>query len=267
MKAWSVAALVAALGMLGIAGTANAATIGTDNASASAYDDSFDNGDDGFITGDAALGAWVESQSGNAGKFIGDSTNLAGGSGADINAAGESFGLYSFNSDGSFINMSRSFDSPLSVGQTFSLDLAVNFRSGLKGFHLTDSSATKLFSFTIGDLGNGDDHTVENAATGNGSIGNAYSSDTAFHLAMTQTSAGGGTWSITRSGGISDFDTGTYSGVAERFEVFHFSGPGGSEQDMYVNNLSIVPEPSAIVMLTGIAMGLLGTLRCRRRSA
>ncbi len=238
-----------AFGLFALSGTSSAAVIGTDHAGAAAYDDGFDNGDDGSITGDAAFGAWGETQNGGAGKFIGDSTNLASGAGADINMAGESFALFSFGDDGSFVNMARSFGSALSVGQTFSLDLAVNFRGGLKGFHLTDADANKLFSFTIGNLGGGDDYTVENAATGNGSIGDAYDANTAFSIMITQTSAGGGTWSITRSGGINDFDSGTYAGVAERFELFHFNGPGGSEQDLYVNNLSIVPEPASLALI------------------
>jgi hypothetical protein len=243
-------------GLVGSAclGLAQAAIVGTDNASAAAYDDGFDDGDDGFITGDAAFGPWVESQSGNAGKFIGNSTNLASGAGADINTAGESWGFFSFANDGSFVNMSRLFSSGLTPGQTFSVDLAINFRSGLKGIHITDAAENRLFSFTVGNLGNGDDHTVENAATGNGSVGNAYDPVTIFSLAITQTSLAGGTWSLTRSGGIADFDTGTYNGVAERFELFHFNGPGGSEQDMYVNNLAITPEPGSLVLLSLVAL-------------
>lgn len=254
--------LLAMAGSVALTGVAGAAVVGTDNASAGAYADGWQNGDDGSITGDGAFGAWVENQSGNAGVFIGDSRNLAGGmSGADINSGGVSFGLFSFASDGSFVNFSRSFGSELSVGQTFSLDIAVNFRSGLKGFHLTDAAENKLFSFTIGNLGSGDDHTVENAATGNGSIGADYSSNTVFSLSMTQTSAGGGEWSITRSGGISDFDTGTYTGSAARFELFHFSGPGGGEQDMFINNLAIVPAPGSAGLA---AVGGLALARRRR---
>jgi len=99
----------------------------------------------------------------------------------------------------------RSFGgNTLGIGQTFSLDLAVNFRNGNKGFDFRDSSSVVLFNFNIG----ADDYVVSNAATDNGTIGNNYSSDTAFALAFTQTAASAGTWTISRSGGVTGLASG-----------------------------------------------------------
>jgi hypothetical protein len=89
-----------------------------------------------------------------------------------------------------------------SVGQVFSIDLAVNFRNGFKGIDVRDSTTANIFNFNVGNVGAGDDYIVQFAASGNGSIGNSYSSNTAFNLSFTQTSASGGTGKIARSGGI-----------------------------------------------------------------
>jgi hypothetical protein len=175
---------------------------------------------------------------------------MYGGSG------GSGFGqsdAYGFLKDGS------GNDAALSVGQTLSLDIAVNFRNGYKGLAMRNSSDVELFTFNIG----GDDYSVLNATTGNGSIGNAYSNNTVFHIAMTQTGAGGGTWSITRSGGVGDLDTGTYSGVISNFKLYVGQTGGGSESDFMVNNVSVVPEPGAAGLLLA-GSGLLAFFQRRR---
>ncbi|MCB9866320.1 MAG: PEP-CTERM sorting domain-containing protein [Phycisphaerales bacterium] len=133
----------------------------------------------------------------------------------------------------------------LSVGQTFSIDLAVNFRSGFKGMDLRGASDETIFNFNVG----GDDYAVDQAESGNGSIGNAYSNNTIFELAFTQTSAGGGTWSITRDGGVTDFDSGTYSGIARSIKLYIGGQGTAPEDDLYANNLAIVPEPAALALL------------------
>lgn len=260
---------------LAVIASLQAATPGKDNANRPAYEPTDGNGgndgdptnntngwvtgDDGFDFGPAAFGAWTLSTVNSAGHFIGDSTNLSS-PGANINVNSESFGM--FGSGGSTAEAFRSFDSPLEIGQTFSLDMAVNFRNGQKGIDIRNSSNVVLFNFNVGDLGSGDDYTVQFAATGNGSIGNTYSSNTAFHLAFTQTTATGGMWEITRTGGVSDFDSGTYTGVPSNFKLYVNNTGGGAPNDLYANNFS-VPEPSTWVAAT---MTLLACLYLRRRT-
>ena len=147
------------------------------------------------------------------------------------------------------------------AGQTFSIQLAVNFRNGYKGFDLRGDTTgdPTIFNFNVG----GDDYVVNNAATGNGSIGNSYSNDSIFTLAFAQTNLSGGTWSITRSGGISDFDTGTYSGVARSFKLYVGGTDGGAQDSLFVNNLATVPEPSVLGLLAAAVAG--GWFLRRRR--
>ena len=239
---------------LGTACSFGAVIAGSDFASDAAYNGGWINGTDGGTAG--TFGAWtINSQGANSGTFIGSSTTL-GSPGADINTSGESFGM--FGHSGETSEAFRDFNgNTLGVGQTFSLDLAVNFRNGNKGFDLRNSADTVIFNFNVGS----DDYVVNNALTGNGSIGNAYSGNTEFNLSFTQTSALGGTWTITRSGGVSDVDSGTYSGVAENFKFYESqTGGAAAENNLFFNSLTVVPEPASA------ALGLIGaTLLLRRR--
>jgi hypothetical protein len=224
--------------------------LGVDNASASAYADGWTSGDNGAISG-SAFGDWTLSSdagtAGFAGFFIGDSTFLnPGNTGANINASGASFGLFANQDGGAFATASRNFSSPLSIGDTFSLDVAVNFRNGNKGFNLFDGG-TQIFNFNVGS----DDYVVNDAATGLGSIGNAYDANTAFTLSFTQSSLVGGTWQIVRSGGLTDLDSGTYNGLASGFSLYNSGTDGGDQNNFFANNMSItaVPEPSSFAMV------------------
>ena len=134
-----------------IALTAKAATLGTDNANQTAYDDGWATTDDGSASGDG-FGAWTlgtgdsdgGTQDGFAGHFIGDPAGLGDG----INVGGEAFGMY--GTVDTFADAFRDFDSDLAVGQTFTIDIAVNFRNGNKGIDLVDSGNPVPFNFNIG---------------------------------------------------------------------------------------------------------------------
>jgi hypothetical protein len=242
--------------------SSSGAVVGLDTAADTAYNSGWTNGSDGGTPG--TFGPWaLTSQGANSGRFIGDSTSLSS-PGADINTAGESFGM--FGHSGQTSEAFRDFNgATLSVGQTFSLDLAANFRNGFKGIDLRDSSDAVIFNFNVGNVGAGDDYTVQFAASGNGSIGNSYSSNTEFHLSFSQTSLSGGTWSVARTGGVTDFDSGTYSGVAENFKIYESQTSGGlAENNLFVNSLEVIPEPATFAF---IVAPLLGMACLRRRRA
>lgn len=257
MKGYSklLATLIAMTIASSLALTTNAATEGTDNANQTPYDDGWQTGDDGTSGGSAtAFGAWTLTTSDTAGHFIGNSTNLSSAL-PDINVGNESWQLFAGNPG--FAAADRSFDSDLGVGQTFSLDLAVNFRNGFKGIDLKDG-ATTILNFNIG----GNDYVVTTNGVAFGSIGSTYSDNTKFHLEFTQLSLSGGSWTITRSGGVADSDSGTYTGVADNFRLYIGNTDGGAPNDLYANSLAIVPEPSTMAL---VGIGIAGACLLRRR--
>jgi hypothetical protein len=244
--------VVASLGVLLVAGVSQAAGIDSDDASAAVYADGWDNFDDGSVNPNG-LGGWILGGGAVDGSTIDitSSLGIGGGSGA-IDSAGVSFKLH--DTSGGFVDVFRFFDpSGLDAGETLSLDMVVNFRGGFKGIDLrSDAGDATIFNFNIG----GDDYNVDQAASGNGSIGNAYSDDTVFSLAFTQTSLAGGTWSIARSGGVTDLDSGTYAGRAKSFKLYSGSQGSFGQDALYVNNLAITPEPASLALLGigGLAM-------------
>ena len=246
-----------------------AATSGFDNAADPAYGGSgagsFDGKDGGTP---ATFSPWtvIANPPGttSAGSFIGDSTTLAAGNGGgDINSTGVSFGL--FGHSGAYVNAVRSFDAPLSLGQTFSIQLAANYRNGNKGIDLRDASGNVIFDLNIG----GDDYSVNNTGGGTTHLfGDDYDPNTVFTVQLTQTSATEGQWTIVRSGGMSGTQTGGifgYTGVPASIDLYNVQTTGGGvpEDDLFFNNLQIIPEPSALTLLVGPA--LLGALLYARR--
>ena len=255
--------LLTTLGVISIALISHATVVGLDTASATAYDDGWDDGDDGSISGNG-FEPWVLTTQGDgaAGFFIGDSTSLSS-PGADINTSSESFGMFGVaGTTFTEAKATRDFNGDLLAGQTFSIELAVNFRNGSKGIDILDSVGTNLFNFNIG----GDDYVVSNAASGNGSIGDLYAADTAFSISLTQVDGTGGTWSIERSGGVTDTDTGTYTGTPSAFALYVLeTGGNGSPDDLYANSMEIVPEPASYPLFAGV-VGLALLARRRGRS-
>lgn len=217
--------------------TAHFATaIGQDNASDPAYAketgwSSGDNGGSGFL-GWNLVGNGEPAN--DRGFFIASSTPIN----SKIDSPGEkAFGLFAKGA-GVSVDAYRTFAAPLEPGQSFTVDMAVNFRSGLNGIDLrspVSDGERVIFNFHIG----ADDYVVNRAATGNGSIGATYSPQTAFKITFQQTSPTGGTWTINRSGGLVDESSGTYEGVAAGVKFYVAGTDGGKENDLWVNNLEI----------------------------
>lgn len=173
----------------------------------------------------------------------------------NIDTNGVSFGIYAHDAD-AFADASRNFLTPLSTGQTFSIILGVNFRNGNKGLSL-NSVTGEIFNFNVG----GDDYQANHS-----SLDLAYSSTAIFDLSFTQTSRSGGTFSIIFNGTDVTPVNKTYSGVATGFKLYNSGTLGGADaNNLYFNNLSVIPEPSTWVMVAS-GLGMLTLLRRRSRS-
>lgn len=240
--------LIAAIPLLIV--NAWATTPGADFANDPAYDPSWTDTDDGGTA--ATFNAWSlqSSGTGTLGYVVESS---ATGGGGDINTGGEAFGLYAVGGS-NFANAYRSFDVALQPGQTFSFDLSVRYRDGNKGFNLRVDNSS-IFNLNIG----ANQYVVSGAASGNGPLfGNAYSDNTIFSIQFTQTDLTTGTWTITRTGGLSGNTGGMYTGTPNNFQFYvgETGSADGPANNLYFNNLVVtaVPEPSTISLFAASAI-------------
>lgn len=222
--------------------------------------------------GGAGFTVWDLSQNNNdgttnfAGYFLGDSTQGAG----NVNdASGSSFAIYA-NPSTAFANAIRGFaQGSLQVGQTFSLQMAVNFRNGNKGLAIS-SGGNELFDFNVGGGGAGD-YTYSTNGGSQTSLGLGYQADSVFSISFTQTSTSNIQVSITRtsSGGgteqalNSNFNVG---GQITSFKLYNSGTDNGNNaNNLYFNNLQVIPEPSSLALLAGpTLLGALIYIRRRR---
>lgn len=258
-KSFAAASIFAAL--LSVTQTASAQIIAYDNAAQTAYDDGWQN----FDNGGFGWNVWVLSSNAqlNSNASIASSTTLGASGGGNIDTSGRSFRLSDTTASGSYIDVFRYVPGDLLSGQTFSFDMQVNFRAGFKGINIRDTNdSTSIFKFEAGNPGTGDDYIVYNVTTGGGSIGNTYSSDTRFSISLTQTSLSGGTWTIARTGGVTSTSNGTFTGQVSSFQLFTVGAGSANQQAIFYNNFQIVPEPSTAALAIA---GVVGALLLRRR--
>lgn len=271
-------ALIITAGVLLFPSFSRAATSGTDTASNSAYSGGWITGTGGGAPG---FGPWTLSTSNTTGDvsaasgfFIASSTGDPGnGAGTgNIDTSGSSFGIFAHFGSGTdtgniSANANRSFDSALTVGQTFSIQIGVNFRNGNKGIDILDASNVNLFNLNVGS----DTYTVNNVTTGGGSLfGNAYDATSIFTISLTQTSAGGGTWIVVRTGSSvgTGTATGSYTGDPAKIGLYNSNTDPNSlnANNLYFNNLKIVPEPASYAMAFA-GFGILFGIRRFRKSS
>jgi len=217
---------------------AAAVTLDRDSADRPAYADGIQPGDDGSIE-PSFLGGWVMAEDVAGGKLsVASSLGLGAGT-RDVDIDNKAFKLH--DTGGGYADLFRFIDPlGLETGETFSLEIAVNFRGGYKGFDVRDASEKALFTFNIGN----DDYVVSNAASGNGSIGNTYAAHTVFRVRFTQDSATGGTWTLVRAGAVTHSVTGAYTGRIRSLKIYNGGQRDIPEDALYFNNLMITsPSP------------------------
>jgi hypothetical protein len=90
-----------------------------------------------------------------AGHFLGSSTD--GGTGIDIDTDGKAFGMYANPPESnSYANAVRYFTGgALTIGQTFTIELGVNYWNGNKGLDLYNGSGETIFNLNFGDNSGG----------------------------------------------------------------------------------------------------------------
>lgn len=235
------------------------ASIASDNASNYTFWTDSSNQGSGFA-------AWSLNNNDNggtapfAGSFLGDSTDGAG----DINTGGQSFGLYA-NPSGAFSTAIRSFS--MSVGETFTAQMAVNFDNGNKGFNFR-IGGDSIFNFNVGGGGNvSSPNATLNAGSG---AGYDYGGNAVIDLSLTLDTATQLSYNLSRTssqGFQGTLFSGTVTGLSTAPDNFEFyisdTDNGGNQNNLYFNNLNVIPEPgAALLFLTGL--GFVYFLRKRR---
>lgn len=243
---------------LALATAVTSAQIASDNASNSAYSSGWNNGSNGGT----GFGAWAFSSNGTGG-FAG--AELKDPTAVSITGMGTTaFTLYADPSgSGVYSNADRTLSSALNVGDTFSVQLGINFDSGSVG--------NKGFNVYSGGIGGTQLVNINNGGTAAITInGNPM-------FAQYGTSAMTISFQLTTATNIHVFGTGrdgseSYSGnftvaaAPNAFRLYASNMQGGDEAKPYLNTLTVVPEPSVIALLSLSLLGLSARVR-RRKSA
>jgi hypothetical protein len=252
-----------------------------DSAADPAYDTGWADGSNGGY----GFGPWqITTNNDNsqifAGTFIGD----AGASGLNpaIDTNGRAFGMYANttgNVNGASADAMRDFTGgTLLPGQSFSLDIAINYRDGAKGVILNSTQnpfGYDLGAFFTGGFPESSSLTLYDLVTlqsVNYSF-DIYDPNAIYHLTFTM---------IDASHLQADLDLTTLSGtqhlvtltansapIATGFNLFYGStAPYYPQDDLFFNNFAVtgtaVPEPSAVALLV-IGAITAGASRRRKR--
>jgi len=214
--------------------------------------------------------AWAIVGNGNAtlftGSFVGSSTVGAG----NINTGGVSLGLYA-NPATAAINANRAFATSLTSSDVFTFQLALNFDNGNKGFDFFAGGDGTVFNFNVGG---GAGVSSSKTLTPITSVTYDYGgSNAVFNITLAMTSASSFSYVISRTssqGLQGTLFSGNVSGLIQGPTGFGFyvSGTdvgGASQNNLYVNSLSVVPEPSSFALL-GLGIAALALRRKTKNS-
>ena len=280
MKAPRLAPLLAlvAASSLWVASTpaARASLPAFDSAADSAYDTGWNDGSNGGF----GFTPWrIESNADathSAGTFIGD----AGASGVNpaINTNGRAFGMYANvppNTSGASVSAQRDFTGgTLQPGESFTLQIAINYRDGSKGVILSGASpfGNALGAFSTG----GFPHTHSLSLYDHSTLQTVnyttydYYPDSLFTVRFTMVSLTllqADLWRTTSALGFEHLTTLTANSpaTASGFNLFYGStAQSAPELDLFFNNFAVVPEPSSFALL--VVGSLAGLHFLRRRS-
>ena len=272
-------------GLCLLAPALHAANTASDNGADPAYANGWNSG----TNGGTGFNPWVFNNNNNgggsfSGEFIGNSQYTGGavyGNGNRIGIGTSAFGMYS--DSGSTANALRSFTGgALSVGQTVNIDMSTGYSNNgsVRGFQLltssdltavangNDPSATRFQYIFVG----GQNSYQVNSEAGATAQATAHGfTDNGMHTSFTLTSPDTFTFSVTFN---DNNTTETFNGALggnigdtiDGIRLFDYNAGGGSQNDMFFNNLSVtggitVPEPETafggglcIVLVAGGAL-------------
>lgn len=250
------------------------ANLAADNSGDVAYDDAFPQWDTGD-NGGTGFGAWTLSpdpNSGTAGFFTGSATQngTGGSSGGAINVGGDSWGLYA-NGGATAVAYRPLTGSSLSAGQTFSIDMDNGWNDGVVGFVLrngnntTDKNAGQRLEF-LHFGGQGNYWIVTNAGSAVIDTGVAWT-DGGLHIDVELLSLDLASVRIIRldnavTNTLSVALGGTLGSGIDSVALYNQYAGSGQNYDLFFNSMSIVPEPSTLVLALA---GLAGVWMIRRR--
>jgi|tagenome__1003787_1003787.scaffolds.fasta_scaffold20883276_1 hypothetical protein len=253
---------------------ASAALPAFDSAADPAYDTGWADGSNGGF----GFTPWqISTNNDNTTHFAGTFIAEAGASNVNpgIDTDGRAFGMYSNtapNSSGASVSAMRDFaGGPLSAGQSFSLDIGINFRDGSKGILLNGDGTPFgpiLGAFETGGFPHQHSLTLYDVVT----LQNVnytfsdYHADSLFHLTFTMVDLTHLQAHLTRTtaSGTDDLVTLTVnSRPATGFNLFYGStAQYAKEEDLFFNNFAVtgaaVPEPTVLAL---VVFGTLFTLR------
>jgi hypothetical protein len=244
--------LVAAVASIAFSSGLLAANNASDNASAANYPGST------WITGSnggTGFGSWTLTPTpagGFAGSYIGGTA-----------IGNPTFGIYSGGNAAAEMLANRPFTGGgLTAGQSFSVTigntLTIN-NPGQIGLSLMSGSSAR---WTLKFVGGGTNWLLNDGGT-DFSSGQAFAANTP--LTLTFTYNGGSSYSYTFGTGSGNNFTAS-AGISNLDGVQFFSTNQGADQNMGINSLSVVPEPStyALLALSAVAFGVHVARRRRR---
>ena len=220
------------------------------------------------------FGPWqfVTGGGGSAGFVLGSSTQNGGdGSGNPFSSGGidspnmRAWGLFG-NSGGQAIAV-RPFASAMTVGQTFRVDFDNGFidNGSSVGINISDPGGITLWEFFFDGGQNSYSYSDFN---GTFSTGLPFT-DGGLHIEFTYTGPDAFTAQITLNSGPSATISSVFenSGVPGRVEIYNANAGSNSSNNVYANNISIVPEPATVSLLAiGAVAAALCLVRTRRHN-
>ena len=243
--------LVAVVASIAVSSGALAANNASDNASTANYPGGIwttgSNGGSGF-------GSWTLTSTpagGSAGSYIGGTA-----------IGNPSFGIYSSGNNAANMLANRPFTGGgLTPGQSFGVTIGNTVdisNPGQIGLSLMSGSSAR---WTLKFVGGGANWLLNDGGS-DFSSGQAYAANTP--LTLTFTYNGGSSYSYTFGTGSGNNFTAS-ADISNLDGVQFFSTNQGANQNMGINNLSVVPEPSTYALLALSAVGLGAHLIRRRR--